>query len=72
MQNTGDILQFSGDTSWTQRVYNAERIHGRAMAMPSFLLGVRRADRPTIRCIPGGSSSTAAPYVQDDWKVPAA
>ena len=67
IQNTGNILQFSGNSSWTQRIYNVgESTSGDSYA--SFLLG-----------LVGGSSSYplypwwkqyyAAPYVQDDWKV---
>lgn len=66
-QNSGDILSFTGETRWTQRLWNqGEPNAGDGYA--SFLLsGV------------GGSSNYPlypffrqwyfAPYIQDDWKV---
>lgn len=67
IQNTGDILSFSGNSSWTQKLWNqGDSTSGDGYA--SFLLG-----------IPSGSSNYpvypwwkqwyAAPYINDDWKV---
>jgi hypothetical protein len=66
-QNSGDILSFTGQTSWTQRLWNqGEPNAGDGYA--SFLIGGI-----------GGSSNFPlypffrqwyfAPYFQDDWKV---
>ncbi len=66
-QNSGNIIQFTGETRWTQRLWNqAEPIAGDGYA--SFLLGGV-----------GGSSNYPlypffrqwyfSPYFQDDWKV---
>lgn len=66
-QDSGDILSFTGNTSWTQRVWNqGDSVSGDGYA--SFLLG-----------IPSGSSNYPvypfwhnwyfAPFVQDSWKV---
>jgi hypothetical protein len=66
-QNSGDILSFTGETRWTQRLWNqGEATSGDGYA--SFLIGGI-----------GGSSNYPvypffrqwyfAPYFQDDWKV---
>ena len=66
-QNTGDILGFTGNTTWTSKNWNQnDTTSGDGYA--SFLLG-----------IPSGSSSYplypwwkqiyAGAYVQDDWKI---
>jgi hypothetical protein len=67
IQNTGNILNFSATTAFTQKNWNqSDATSGDAYA--TFLLG-----------IPGGSSNYplfpwwqnwyVAPYLQDDWKV---
>ncbi len=66
-QNTGDILSFTGETRWTQRVYNvSEATSGDGYA--SFLLGLS-AGSSNYPLFPWWKQWYAAPYFQDDWKV---
>jgi hypothetical protein len=67
IQNTGDILSFTGPSSWTQRVYNVgESTAGDGYA--SFLLGLVNGSS-NYPLFPWWKQIYAAPYVQDDWKV---
>ena len=67
LQNTGDILSFSGNTNWTQRVYNvSEQTSGDGYA--SFLLGIVGGSS-NYPLFPWWKQIYAAPYIQDDWKV---
>ena len=67
IQNTGDILSFTGSSSWTQRVYNVgESTAGDGYA--SFLLGVVSGSS-NYPLFPWWKQIYAAPYIQDDWKV---
>jgi len=74
LQNTGDILLFSGNTAWTQRVYNvSESTSGDGYA--SFLLGIvgpgttGTVASSNYPLFPWWKQYYYAPYVQDDWKV---
>lgn len=67
LQNSGDILSFSGNTTWTQRVYNTgESTAGDGYA--SFLLGIVGGSS-NYPLFPWWKQYYAAPYVSDDWKV---
>ncbi|MBS1859930.1 MAG: hypothetical protein JST11_31460 [Acidobacteria bacterium] len=67
LQNTGDILSFSGNSNWTQRVYNvSESVSGDGYA--SFLLGLVGGSS-NYPLFPWWKQIYAAPYIQDDWKV---
>ena len=76
IQNTGDILLFSGNTAWTQRVYNVgESTSGDGYA--SFLLGIAgpsaavssSPNTSNYPLFPWWKQYYYAPYIQDDWKV---
>jgi hypothetical protein len=67
LQNTGDILQFSGNTGWTQRVWNqGDAISGDGYA--SFLLGIVGGSS-NYPLFPWWRQYYAAMYLHDDWKV---
>jgi Carboxypeptidase regulatory-like domain len=67
IQNTGNILGFTGNSSWTQRVYNVgESTAGDSYA--SFLLGLVGGSS-AYPLFPWWKQYYYAPYVQDDWKV---
>jgi hypothetical protein len=67
IENTGNILQFSQNSSWTQRVYNVgEATSGDSYA--SFLLGLTGGSS-SYPLYPWWKQYYAAPYIQDDWKV---
>jgi hypothetical protein len=66
-QNTGNILNFTGPTNFTQRLFNqGEATSGDGYA--SFLLGIvtGNANYPLY---PFNRWWYLSPYVQDDWKV---
>src|SRR5450759_1448450 len=70
IQNTGDILLFSGNTAWTQRVYNvSESTSGDGYA--SFLLGIAgpgtsgTVSSSNYPLFPWNKQYYYAPYVQD-------
>jgi hypothetical protein len=66
-QNTGNILNFTGPTNFTQRLFNqGEATSGDGYA--SFLLGIvtGNANYPLY---PFNRWWYFSPYVQDDWKV---
>jgi hypothetical protein len=66
-QNTGDILSFTGQTQWTQRVYNvSESTAGDGYA--SFLLGLVSGSS-NYPLFPWWKQWYASPYLNDDWKV---
>jgi Carboxypeptidase regulatory-like domain len=66
-QNTGDILSYTGNASWTQRVYNVgESTSGDGYA--SFLLGITSGSS-NYPLFPWFKQYYASPYIQDDWKV---
>lgn len=66
-QNTGDILQFSGNTSWTQKTFNqGDTTSGDGYA--SFLLGIVGGSS-NYPLFPWWKQIYAAPFIQDDWKV---
>ena len=66
-QNSGDILSFTGETRWTQRLFNqGEATSGDSFA--SFLLGgVGGASNFPV--YPFFQQWYFAPYFQDDWKI---
>ena len=70
IQNTGSILNFTGNTTWTQEVYNsgstAKGPSGDGYA--SFLLGIVGGSS-NYPLFPWWKQYYAAPYVTDDWKV---
>jgi len=67
LQNTGNILGFTGNTTWTQRVYNTtESTAGDGYA--SFLLGIVGGSS-NYPLFPWWKQTYAAPYIADDWKV---
>jgi hypothetical protein len=66
-QNTGNILQFTGETRWTQRLWNqGEPTAGDGYA--SFLLG-GVGGSVFVPVFPFFRQWYFAPYFQDDWKV---
>jgi len=66
-QNSGNILQFTGETRWTQRLYNqGETTAGDGYA--SFLLGGVGGSQ-NYPLYPFFQQWYLAPYFQDDWKV---
>jgi hypothetical protein len=67
IQNTGDILSYTGEASWTQRIYNVgESTSGDGYA--SFLLGLVGGSS-NYPLFPWWKQWYVAPYVNDDWKV---
>jgi len=70
LQNTGDILSYQGDTTWTQSSNNLisrdGSIEGDGYA--SFLLGVVSGSS-NYPLFPWWKQPYAAFYVHDDWKV---
>ena len=67
LQNTGDILQFTGNTSWTQKIWNqGDATSGDGYA--SFLLGIPSGSS-NYPLFPWWKQWYMSPYVQDDWKV---
>jgi len=66
-QNSGDILSFTGETRWTQRLWNqGEATSGDGYA--SFLLG-GVGGSSNFPVYPFFQQWYFAPYFQDDWKV---
>jgi len=66
-QNSGNILYFSGDSSWTRRLWNqSEPNSGDGYA--SFLLGIVSGSS-NYPLYPFFRQWYIAPYFQDDWKV---
>ncbi|MBL8173590.1 MAG: TonB-dependent receptor [Bryobacterales bacterium] len=66
-QNSGDILSFTGETRWTQRLWNqGEPTTGDGYA--SFLLG-GVAGSSNYPLYPFFQQWYFAPFFQDDWKV---
>lgn len=66
-QNSGNILQFQGETSFTQRIWNqGEATAGDGYA--SFLLGGVSGSQ-NYPLYPFNRQWYFAPYFQDDWKV---
>jgi Carboxypeptidase regulatory-like domain len=66
-ENTGNILQFNGDTTWTQRSnINGDSTQGDGYA--SFLLGIVSGSS-NYPVYPWNRQGYAALYANDDWKV---
>ena len=66
-QNTGDILSYSGYSTWTQNAFSsADSNTGDAYA--SFLLG-GVSGSSNYPLFPWWKQMYIAPYVNDDWKV---
>jgi hypothetical protein len=66
-QNSGDILSFTGETRWTQRLFNqGEATSGDGFA--SFLLG-GVGGSSNFPVYPFFQQWYFAPYFQDDWKI---
>ncbi|MBI4905824.1 MAG: TonB-dependent receptor [Acidobacteria bacterium] len=66
-QNSGDILSFTGQTQWTQRLWNqGEATSGDGYA--SFLLG-GVSGSSNYPLYPFFRQWYFSPYFQDDWKV---
>ena len=66
-QNTGNILQFNGDTTWTQRSnINGDSTQGDGYA--TFLLGIVSGSS-NYPLYPWWRQPYVALYVNDDWKV---
>ena len=66
-QNSGNILQFAGQRSYTQRIWNqGESTAGDSYA--SFLLGAVNGNS-NYPVYPFNRQWYFAPYLQDDWKV---
>lgn len=66
-QNTGNILEFTGQTQWTQRLWNqGEPTAGDGYA--SFLIGGVGGSQ-NYPLFPFFRQWYFAPYFQDDWKV---
>ncbi|MFN0106274.1 MAG: carboxypeptidase regulatory-like domain-containing protein [Bryobacteraceae bacterium] len=66
-QNSGNILNFEGERSFTQRLFNqAEATAGDTYA--SFLLGAVSGNQ-NYPLYPFNRQWYFAPYLQDDWKV---
>ncbi|HBY64345.1 MAG TPA: hypothetical protein DEH78_31365, partial [Solibacterales bacterium] len=66
-QNSGDILSFTGETRWTQRLFNqGEPDAGDGYA--SFLIG-GIGGSSNFPLYPFFQQWYFAPYFQDDWKV---
>jgi len=66
-QNSGNILNFVGERSFTQRLFNqAEATAGDSYA--SFLLGAVSGNQ-NYPLYPFNRQWYFAPYLQDDWKV---
>ena len=67
LQNTGDILSYSGDTTWTQQSnINGTSTMGDGYA--TFLLGVVSGSS-NYPLFPWWRQPYSALFVQDDWKV---
>jgi hypothetical protein len=67
LQNTGDILSFTGDTQWTQRSnINGDSTQGDAYA--TFLLGIVSGSS-NYPLFPWWKQYYTGLYVNDDWKV---
>jgi hypothetical protein len=67
-QNSGDILQFNFDDSWTRRIWNqAEASAGDSYA--SFLLGLPGGGQSFYPLFPFYRNWYSAFFFQDDWKV---
>lgn len=66
-QNSGNILSFTGNTRWTQRLYNqGEATSGDGYA--SFLLGILEGSS-NYPLYPFWQNWYFSPFFQDDWKV---
>jgi hypothetical protein len=66
-QNSGNILQFTGQTQWTQQTWNqGDPLSGDGFA--SFLLGGVSGSQ-NYPLYPFFQQWYMAPYFQDDWKV---
>jgi hypothetical protein len=70
LQNTGNILGFSGNSTWTQQVYNNSSVGGNPSGdgYASFLLGIVGGSS-NYPLFPWWKQIYMAPYVTDDWKV---
>jgi hypothetical protein len=70
LQNTGNILNFTGNTTWTQQVYNNSSVSGNPSGdgYASFLLGIVGGSS-NYPLFPWWKQYYMAPYVTDDWKV---
>ena len=66
-QNTGDILSFTGNQTWTSKTWNQnDTISGDGYA--TFLMGIVSGSS-NYPLFPWWKQIYAAPYFQDDWKV---
>ena len=69
LQNTGNILSYQGDTTWTQRSNTCQRrCHSRAIGYATFLLGIVSGSS-NYPLFPWWRQPYTAFYVNDDWKV---
>ncbi|MEZ5398153.1 MAG: TonB-dependent receptor [Bryobacteraceae bacterium] len=67
-QNTGNILQFTNNRNYTQRLWNqGDATSGDGFA--SFLLGTPTGGGVNVPLFPFNRQWYFAPYFQDDWKV---
>lgn len=68
LQNSGNILQFNSNRSYTQRIWNqGDPTSGDGFA--SFLLGTPSSGSSNYPVYPFFRNWYASPYFQDDWKV---
>jgi hypothetical protein len=66
-QNTGNILNYTGNTTWTQNAWTSANSNtGDGYA--SFLLGIAGGSS-NYPLFPWWKQSYFAPYLNDDWKV---
>ncbi len=66
-QNTGNILQFRGDTTWTANAWTSANPNS-GDGYASFLLGLGSGSS-NYPLFPWWKQLYVAPYVNDDWKV---
>jgi hypothetical protein len=67
-QNSGDILSFTANQNWTQRVWNqGSNTEGSGYA--TFLLGALSSGSSNYPLYPFFRQWYFSPYIQDDWKA---
>jgi hypothetical protein len=67
IQNTGDILRYTGSTNWTQSAYTSADVNS-GDGYASFLIG-GVSGSSNYPLFPWWKQIYAAPYLNDDWKV---